>query len=150
MTPAEALARHAFHRRLTLDLLRDLPGKALSYSPNKGQGPFWKQFRHVGRVQEDYLTALSARKMRFSAEAGTYRAGNSKLGLLSYLRRLDSRLVAAVKTARRPVDWWGEKVPPAEHLLRLSEHEVLHHGQWLVYLNGLKLKPPKSWHVWGY
>jgi DinB superfamily len=43
-----------FTRSLTLDLLDSLTDAELAKSPSPRVGPFWKQFRHVGRLQECY------------------------------------------------------------------------------------------------
>ena len=46
-----------FTRKLTLELLDSLTDVELSKSPGGDLGPFWKQFRHVGRLQECYVEA---------------------------------------------------------------------------------------------
>ena len=40
-----------FTRGLTLELLDSLTDAELAETPNRDVGPFWKQFRHVGRLQ---------------------------------------------------------------------------------------------------
>jgi hypothetical protein len=39
-----------FTRGLTLDLLDSLSEVELSEPPGRDLGPFWKQFRHIGRL----------------------------------------------------------------------------------------------------
>ena len=43
-----------FARGLTVDLLDSLSDAQLNETPAANLGPFWKQFRHVGRLQECY------------------------------------------------------------------------------------------------
>ena len=47
-----------FTRRLTVDLLDACSKGDLDFALNSHCGPLWKQFRHMGRVHENYLSAL--------------------------------------------------------------------------------------------
>ena len=90
-----------FTRGLTLELLDSLTDAELAETPNPDVGPFWKQFRHVGRLQECFQEALNSRKIRFDYQNKRYRGGCSKNALRAYLRALDRELVQAVER----VDW---------------------------------------------
>src|SRR5438093_8389487 len=114
-----------FTRALTLELLDSLTDAELGEAPGPDVGPFWKQFRHVGRLQECYQEALNSKKIRFDYKNKRYRGGCSKNALRAYLRALDRELVQAVER----VDWNatietfydGCQVPP-NFLCRLAHH----------------------------
>jgi len=140
-----------FTRGLTHDLLKDMSDSDLLFLPGPQLGAFWKQFRHVGRVQECYIEALSTGNMDFSPAGKSYDQGPSKRWLVEYLGRLDESLFEMLPeldwTCR--MDWFGEKVRIFEHLMRLVTHETLHHGQWIVYMRLMNKTFPESWSVWG-
>lgn len=120
-------------------------------SPDAIIGPWWKQFRHVGRVQENYLNAIDTGVVKFGFENATYHGGKSQEELRKYLQRLDDRLNLVLQTQiqRREIDWFGKKLPVAKHLLYVADHELLHHGQWIIYARLMKKKMPASWKLWG-
>jgi uncharacterized damage-inducible protein DinB len=124
-----------FLRGLTNDLLESISQEEMVRSPGTSVGPWWKQFRHVGRVQENYLNAINTGAVKFGFENTTYRGHDSKEELQKYLRTLDDRLNSLLQTEiRQPdIDWFGKKVTIAKHLLYLADHELLHHGQWILY-----------------
>ncbi len=141
----------SFNRQLTLDLISALSDNDLLFSPSPALGPFWKQFRHVGRVQECYMDALNTGKIVFAAEMGSYSGGPHGQGLADYLRELDqnmNNLLAEVDPSST-IDWEEESVDIAEHLLRMDSHEVLHHGQCILYMRLAGKQFPASWAVWG-
>lgn len=140
-----------FSRSLTLDLLEEMTESDLLFLPGPQLGAFWKQFRHVGRVQECYIDALSTGKIDFSPEGKSYDQGPSKEWLQAYLKRLDDSLFALLDDIdwEAEMDWFGEKVKIFEHLMRLVTHETLHHGQWIVYMRLMNKPFPDSWIVWG-
>jgi hypothetical protein len=80
-----------FARGLTHELLESLEPRELAFSPGDGLGPFWKHFRHIGRVQENYLLAMDTGKVAFGVESATYRGNADRQALLDYLDRLDER-----------------------------------------------------------
>jgi uncharacterized damage-inducible protein DinB len=145
------MSQWRFARGLTIDLLHSIPNDQLENSPGGNLGPWWKQFRHVGRVQENYLNAMITGIMEFGFEAATYQLGPSKPQLEMYLQCLDSRLNALIQEGRhcKPVNWFGESKPMACHLLCLADHEILHHGQWIAYRRLLGGAFPESWSAWG-
>jgi uncharacterized damage-inducible protein DinB len=138
-------------RGLSRDLLLSLSDDELKMSPGANLGPWWKQFRHVGRVQENYLNALATGTMKFGFEGTSYTGDPSNRSLDAYLERLDRRLAALIKdgSTREAVNWFGEPKSVDQHLLYLADHELLHHGQWIVYRKFLGGPFPKSWHLWG-
>ncbi len=139
-------------RALSLDLLADLSPAELEYTPGPGLGRFWKQFRHLGGVQECYLEALSTGRVDFSYTGRHYRGGPDRAALLGYLRGLDEQMFATLARAdwARTVVWGPGDTPDLDgHLRRLVEHEVLHHGEWVVYVRLLGRAFPASWGLWG-
>ncbi len=145
-----ALDNFSYHRKRTIDLLESLSDADLLHTPNENQGPLWKQFRHLGRVHENYAEALESHRVNFS-KGKSYRAGASKQALLAYLRGLGEEL-SKRSVGLSPdllIDWFGDAVPVDQHFVRLAEHEVLHQGQLIVYLHSLKKDFPESWGVWG-
>lgn len=142
-----------FTRALTLDMLASLTDSDLLWSPaaSNTAGAFWKQFRHLGRVQENYMDALDSGTITFSCDGKQYDGGASHKALRDYLTTLDDALFEKLETADGGdvIDWFGEEVSVREHLARLASHETLHHGQWIVYCRLLNKSFPKSWSVWG-
>lgn len=140
-----------FARGLTLDLLHSLSEEDLSFSPCEAVGPLWKQFRHAGRVQEDYMRALDTGVVEFDVARGSFTGTPTIEDLEAYLADLDCRLFNRLETldSSRSISWCGEEVPVYEHLMRLVNHETLHNGQWIVYLRLLAKPFPPSWGAWG-
>jgi uncharacterized damage-inducible protein DinB len=140
-----------FARRLTLELLESLPDAELDQAPGVGLGGFWKQFRHVGRIQECYLEALRSGRIKFDYENKRYRGGCSRDSLKAYLQELDRDLLRALEELdwHRTIDWDGKSVNVFQHLMWMVSHETLHHGQWIVYARLMEKKMPPGWKAWG-
>jgi uncharacterized damage-inducible protein DinB len=140
-----------YDRKLTYDLLDSLDDQELSFSPYHDLGPFWKQFRHLGRVQENYLNAISAKQIEFSTDIAGYTGEASSKSLKQYLKLLDTSLAEKLKQTDPAVmiSWFDEKIDLYEHLRRILCHEVLHHGQWIVYIKMSGKTFPSSWSTWG-
>ncbi len=145
------ISNWTFTRSLSLDLLRSLGDDQLDWSPGPGVGTFAKQFRHIGRVQENYMAALDTGVIQFSTANTSYGGGSDIDALCNYLAQLDNRLRARLETIDdgMTIDWFGEQVSLWEHLARMDSHETLHHGQWIVYCQLLGKPFPPSWSVWG-
>jgi uncharacterized damage-inducible protein DinB len=140
-----------FVRGLTRDLLESLEASDLAFSPGNHLGPFWKHFRHLGRVQENYLCALETGKIVFGFDGASYSGDASKKSLLDYLNHLDARLRQKLTTldAAQKIDWFGSPTDTYPHLMRMADHEILHHGMFVVYMRLLGRKFPSSWAPWG-
>jgi hypothetical protein len=139
-------------RGLSCDLLRSLEDTDLLFSPGDHVGPLWKQFRHLGRVQENYLRAMDGGRVVFTCEGLTYSGGPSRQHLLSYLNQLDADLTRRLKSmtgSSRLIQWPEETVDLHEHLRRMLEHEILHHGMFIVSVQILGRPYPESWRTWG-
>ena len=138
-------------RKLTLELLDSLPDAELSKPPGRDLGPFWKQFRHVGRLQECYVEALTTKAISFDYANKRYKGGCSKDALKTYLHELDRELLPVIEQMdwKMAINWDAENVGVLQHLMRMASHEILHHGQWILYARLLGIKLPPSWKAWG-
>ncbi len=144
------LSEWAFARQLTTDLLDASSDSDLDYRLHATCGAFWKQFRHIARVHEAYLTALETGRISFEAD-GSYDGGASVDALRSHLedlKRNHDRSFAVADPAAT-IDWFGEAIPVEIHLVRLLTHETLHHGQLMLYWRALGHPFPESWESWG-
>ena len=140
-----------FTRELTADLLDSLTDVELSQVPCGNLGPFWKQVRHVGRLQECYVEALNTKTISFDYANKRYEGGCSKVALKTYLQDLDRDLLQVIEQVdwKMTINWEGEKVGVFQHLMRMASHEILHHGQWILYARLMGKKMPPSWNAWG-
>ena len=149
------LTNYLFNRSLTRDLLAELSNEQLLLSPSPNLGALWKQFRHIGRVQENYMSAYDTGVVKFSTEGARFDKSAPALSggdaLLQYLKALDEELDQRLMRRNLPetIDWFGEEISAEEHFARLESHETLHHGQLIVYCQALNIPFPKSWSVWG-
>ncbi|MGW1061823.1 DinB family protein [Micromonospora rubida] len=140
-------------RGRTFELLGWLTDRELEQCPASRVGHLWRQFRHLGRIECNYASALTSKEIKFGAPEITA-DGSSKADLLAYLARVDADvLVPAVRAANRTdtVTWPGEDpLPLAAHLERLVQHEVLHQGQLIVAVSLLDFEFPPGWRMaWG-
>lgn len=148
------LTEWKFARGLSLDLLESLCDDDMAYSPGFGLGPFWKQFRHVARVQKDYADALVTGKIEFGRSRvfapGDF--GVTVSGCKDSLRRCDEEMLSVLSSTGQEaiVSWFGDDVGSYEHMWRLVGHETFHHGQWVIYMRGLGKPFPQSWSAWGF
>lgn len=151
----KVLAEWHFSRKLTVEFLKTLDEKQLNYAipTARGLGPLWKQFRHVGRVQDDYCRALTTLKVEFTEKHSTYEGGANAQKLAGYLDDCDKRFKRCLRQfnekPNQEIDWFGEPVDIQTHLLRLISHESLHHGQFIIAGYSLDVKFPESWSSWG-
>ncbi|MEP3275665.1 MAG: DinB family protein [Stappiaceae bacterium] len=147
----EIEAEWIWTRGLTRDLLGSCFPSDLTFALTEASGPLWKQFRHIGRVHENYLDALATRHVDFSVKGGSYDGSASKPALLSYFAALEDRHKSCLSKADpvKTIDWMGEPISLDNHLIRLLAHESLHHGQLILYWRALERDFPPSWQSWG-
>lgn len=137
-------------RGLTYDLLRILPPAVLNFSPHPDFGTFSRQIRHAGDIQACYLAALDTGKMDFTAQPRQRKVEQSRDHLDAYLQALDASLMESVRGLRRErltrlILWDGGQLTPLRHLVRLLQHETLHHGMWAIYAKVADFPLPPSW-----
>jgi uncharacterized damage-inducible protein DinB len=138
-------------RNLTYDLLESLPESMLNKTVGKNMGTIGKQFRHIGDVQLCYNYAIKNQKIDFSNYCRDYSIENSKLKLKQFLEEMDEQMYNTIeKDINNEIDWGFTKISLIEHINFLIQHEILHHGELIVYIRTLGLKFPKSWEeIWG-
>lgn len=137
-------------RQLTLDLLGAIPEEKLGFAVGKNMGNLGKQFRHIGDVQLCYSEAVKTGKISFSSYKRDYSIENSKEKLRGFLQEVDQEMLKLVeKNQEAKIDWFGEEWNLKQHIKALTEHEILHHGELVVYIRTLGLNFPKSWELWG-
>lgn len=137
-------------RQLTLDLLNELPEEHLSFAVGKNMGTIGKQYRHIGDVQICYSNAIKTGKISFSDYKRDYSLENSKEKLKEFLQEVNEKMLKLIEeNLDVKIDWFGEVLDLNQHLKALIEHEILHHGELVVYVRTLGIKFPKSWELWG-
>ncbi|MEM7208601.1 MAG: DinB family protein [Pseudomonadota bacterium] len=138
-------------RELTLDLLISLSKRELEIPSIGNVSPLWKQFRHIVRVQENYTEAIQTGVIVFDPHRGTCASDRSKASLLAYFESAQDSMISALKasTEQTRVDWFGEPCSVATHLGRLSNHESLHHGMFILQARERIMTLPPSWSLWG-
>ena len=148
------LGEWQFCRQLTYSLLESLSDDDLSFSPGDGMGQFWMQFRHLGRIQTNFLQGIRTLEMHFDAHGGGYSGRSTSHELADYLHNLDAELILLLRVVdiATSIRWEAPGDTPQvwEHLSRMISHEYLHHGQWVVYMRLLGRPFPQSWNwAWG-
>ena len=138
-------------RNLTYDLLESLSEKDLTKKVGKTMGSIGKQFRHLGDVQLCYNEALKTGKIDFGKYRRDYSIEGSKLKLRQFLEEMDDEMYSLIeKNNTVEINWGFAKISLIEHLDFLIQHEILHHGELIVYIRSLELRFPKSWEeLWG-
>ena len=144
------------YRKLTLDLLEKIPEDKLDFTVGKNMGTIGKQFRHIGDVQLCYIEAIKTKKIDFSKYRRDYSIEKTKKKLKEFLNEMDKELFSLLENLNSEeieelkIDWGFDKISIFEHLRYLIHHEILHHGELIVYIRTLGMKFPDSWNeVWG-
>ncbi|MFX1324809.1 MAG: DinB family protein [Promethearchaeota archaeon] len=139
------------HRNLTYDLLKSLHEESLRETVGKNMGSLGKQFRHLGDVQLCYIEAIRTGVIDFSKYVRNYSIESSIEKLEQFLKEMDDKLFILLKESDNlEIDWGFAKIPLAQHLDFLIQHEILHHGELIVYIRTLNLTFPNSWEeIWG-
>lgn len=137
-------------RRLTYDLLRVLPYPVMNFSPHPEFGTLIRQMRHAADIQACYINAIRSGRMEFDAQPRHRGLEQSKENLEAYMRDLDRDLLDALRALTpdqraRPIDWGATTPTLLQHLMRLLQHEALHHGMWVFYAKIADLALPPSW-----
>jgi uncharacterized damage-inducible protein DinB len=94
---------------------------------------------------------LTTKSISFDYANKRYQGGCSKEALRTYLRELDEELLRVVQRldGTTTIDWDGKTVGVFRHLVRMASHEILHHGQWILYARLIGKEMPPSWKAWG-
>ncbi len=139
------------HRNLTYDLLKILPEEKLKETVGKNMGTMGKQFRHLGDVQLCYNEAIRTGKIDFNKYRRDYSIESSKEKLEKFLKEIDNDMFLLLENKyNMEIDWGFAQIPLIQHIDFLIQHEILHHGELIVYVRTFELTFPKSWEeIWG-
>src|SRR3989344_4956629 len=140
-----------FHRGHTTDLLKILSDEELSFKVGDNVGTLGQQFRHLVRVDDQYISAIENRKVENNRKKLDFPIEKSVQKLLEQFETDDERLFSVINQIGDEdikIDWsyWGEKeLTLSEHLEAMVEHEILHHGELIVYFRILNKQFPDRW-----
>jgi uncharacterized damage-inducible protein DinB len=155
---ASRLENWKFHRGLALDILKSLTDDHLMLTVGKNMGTLGEQFRHMVRVEIQYVEAIITKKIDVTKKKIDPGAAQSKNALLKLWQETSREMLTSIEKLSQQeandlaIDWkyWGyDKLNLADHLQALSDHECLHNGEIIVYLKTHKIPFPKSWESWG-
>ena len=141
-------------RQLTYDLLHALPYPVMNFSPQPEFGTLIRQLRHTAEMQERYIAAIRSGQMEIRAQPRQRALEQSKENLEAYMRHLDRELLDALRGLTPDqlgsgIEWGKTTLTLRQHLMRLLQHETLHHGMWVFYAKIVDLPLPSSWQeVW--
>ena len=122
-------------RQLTLDLLKIIPEERLEFTVGENMGSIGKQYRHLGDVQICYNQGIKTGRMSFDNYRRDYSLEMSKEKLEAFLEEINREMFRLIEAnSGMKVDWFGEKWTLKHHLEALVEHEILHHGELIVYI----------------
>jgi|SRR3989344_3132788 len=144
-----------FHRGHTLDLLGTLSDEELGFKVGQNMGTLGQQFRHLARVDDQYISAIESHKVGNNRKKLNFLLEESVQKLTEQLKADDIRLFSLLNQFSDEdirIDWsyWGEKeLTLSEHLDAMVEHEILHHGELIVYFRVMGKQFPDSWKAWG-
>jgi hypothetical protein len=137
-------------RGLTYDLLHALPYPVMNFSPHPEFGTLVRQIRHAAEMQERYIAAIRSGRMEIRTRPRQRALEQSKENLEGYMRHLDQDLRDVLRgltpdqLAGR-IEWGTTALTLRQHLMRLLQHETLHHGMWAFYAKIADLALPSSW-----
>ena len=157
------LENYKLHRKLTRDLLLSLNQEQLSLKPFSVSGTFGKQFRHLLDIEKCYVESLLNGFLAFYRSDIDHSLETNRERLIQELDREDAKLEKFFKGIRREkvnekyvdctqaVQYLGDNIraSPVRILSWLTEHEILHEGELLLYVRTERMEFPRSWMIWG-
>ena len=157
------LENYKLHRKLTRDLLLSLNPEQLSLKPFSVSGTFGKQFRHLLDIEKCYVESLLNGFLAFYRSDIDHSLETNRERVIQELDREDAKLEKFFKGIRREkanekyvdctqaVQYLGDNIraSPVRILSWLTEHEILHEGELLLYVRTERMEFPKSWMIWG-
>jgi uncharacterized damage-inducible protein DinB len=157
------LENYKLHRKLSRDLLLSLKPEQLSLKPFSVSGTFGKQFRHLLDIEKCYVESLLNGFLAFYRSDIDHSLETNRERLIQELDREDAKLEKFFKGIRREkvnekyvdctqaVQYLGDNIraSPVRILSWLTEHEILHEGELLLYVRTERMEFPKSWMIWG-
>src|SRR3989344_5988331 len=142
-----------FHRGHTIDLLKSCSDEDLNYVVGKNMGTLGQQFRHLTRVDDQYISAIETGRVENNRRKLELPIEKSVVLLLEQLEKDNERLSEVLNSFSGnaindiKIDWsyWHEEgFTLFEHLQAMVEHEILHHGELIVYFRSMDKKFPDS------
>lgn len=158
------LENYKLHRKLSRDLLLSLKPEQLSLKPFSVSGTFGKQFRHLLDIERGYVESLLNGFLAFYRSDIDHSLETNRERLIRELDREDAKLEKFFKGIRREkanekyvdctqaVQYLGDnniRASPARILSWITEHEILHEGELLLYVRTERMEFPRSWMIWG-
>ena len=158
------LENYKLHRKLSRDLLLSLKPEQLSLKPFSVSGTFGKQFRHLLDIEKCYVESLLNGFLAFYRSDIDHSLETNRERLIQELDREDAKLEKFFKGIRREkvnekyvdctqaVQYLGDnniRASPARILSWITEHEILHEGELLLYVRTERMEFPRSWMIWG-
>lgn len=142
-----------FTRRETIEILYSLDDEKLQFKPkgDKWQLLCW-EFGCIGRTQIVYTKAIETGFMDFSLFHSTLMPKKTdyqtRESIIKFLKESNLNWINAIKSREKNenyiVNWPDTKVPLIKHIASLSEHERLHHGQFISYFTLAGFELPKG------
>lgn len=160
----DSLFHFRLHRKLTMDLLGSLKPDQLSMKPLKIAGSFGKQFRHILDIEKCYVESLIHGSLTFLRTDIDHSLETDKEGLIEQLASTDSKLeefferISSERArekyieCREAVKYLGNEnsnLSPIQIITMITDHEILHEGELVLYIRTLGFKFPRSWFLWG-
>ena len=158
------LENYKLHRKLSRDLLLSLKPEQLSLKPFSVSGTFGKQFRHLLDIEKCYVESLLNGFLAFYRSDIDHSLETNRERVIQELDREDAKLEKFFKGIRREkanekyvdctqaVQYLGDnniRASPVRILSWLTEHEILHEGELLLYVRTERMEFPRSWMIWG-
>jgi len=140
---------------MTVEFAKSVPDHAWDASPLSGFAPFSKQLRHVVCVRGVYNEGLETGRVEFDRKHDFYAGDLSRRALVEALNTTHSDLVSQLADLRidlfePSLDFFGNRVTPAQYLYGYIQHEAIHHGQWSLYAASGGYETPALWRLqWG-
>ena len=145
-----------FHRELATDLLKSLTNEQLSLTVGKNMGTLGQQFRHVAKIELEYLDAIKNKKIDVKPNRLEKSVAESKESLLKIFDNTEKEFTELINLIEDPenymIDWtaWSmDQMNLIDHIQALADHNNLHNGEIIVYARTHDIPFPKSWEPWG-
>ena len=137
------------NRRLTFDLVRDLPAAMLTQQLDRpGLDTVSKHITEMAAVEIAFGAALATGVMDFSEVPGVFefKASDERELLIALLTDADKQMKARLDGSLADAIRWDDiDVSPIVHMTNLVSHEVFHQGQLAMACYAMKVELPQSW-----
>ncbi len=145
-----------FHRGLAIDILRSLTDEQLKLTVGKNMGTLGQQFRHIAKIELEYLDAIKSKKIDTKPGRLDKSVAESKEGLLKIFDNTEKEFTKILNSIEDPenymIDWthWSmDQMNLIDHMQALADHNNLHNGEIIVYARTHDIPFPQSWEPWG-